>query len=77
MAPTALKRTSPFSSDFTWDDYTNELFLLSDDYGFLTIDQMRDELNLFKMNDYLDITCSLHVDEFVDILYDSNFSTYD
>lgn len=73
MVLTTIDRISPFSPKFTWDDYTNELYHLSDDYGFLTVDQMMEELQRFKMNDFADcIHSSLSVEEFVDFLFDSD-----
>lgn len=74
MVLTTINRISPFSPNFTWDDYTNELYHLSDDYGFLTVDQMLEELDRFKMNDFADcIISSLSVEEFVDFLFDSDY----
>ncbi len=77
MALSTIERISPFSPDFTWDEYTNELFFISDDYGFLTIDQMINELHSFKMTNFNDhVSCSMHVDDFVDFLYDSNDDSF-
>jgi hypothetical protein len=73
MVLSARERVSPFSEEFNWNDYTNELYHLSDDYGFLTIEQMENELKSFKMSDFSKyINCSWTVDDFVNFLYDSN-----
>lgn len=73
MTLTTLERVSPFSPEFNWDDYTNELYHLSDDYGYLSVEQMREELNHFGMSVYKScITFPLNVEEFVDFLFDAN-----
>ena len=73
MTLTAIERLSPFCPDFTWDEYTNELYRISDEYGFLTVEQMQEEIQRFKMFGYSNlVTCSSHVEEFVDFLYDAN-----
>jgi hypothetical protein len=73
MTLTTLERVSPFSPEFNWDDYTNELYHLSDDYGYLSVEQMREELNHFGMSEYTSgITFSWNVEEFVDYLFDAN-----
>lgn len=73
MTLTAIDRVSPFSPEFNWDDYTNELYHISDEYGFLTVSQMHEELNRFKMSELSSrITFTWNVDEFVDLLFDVN-----
>jgi hypothetical protein len=71
MSLRTIERLSPFSSSFTWDDYTSELYCLSDDAGFLTVDQMNEELKRFQMPEHK-ITFSMTVDEFVDFLFDAH-----
>jgi hypothetical protein len=72
MALSTIDRVSPFSSKFNWDSYTNELYFFSDDYGFLTIDQMKEEIQRFQMYDYTNrINTSMTVDDFVDFLFDA------
>ena len=73
MTLTAIEKLSPFSPEFTWDDYTNYLYHISDDYGFLSVEQMHNEVNEFKMNDIARrIKFSWNVEDFVDYLFDAN-----
>lgn len=73
MALTAIDRLSPFSPEFTWDDYTNELYHISDEYGFLSVEQMQEEIQRFQMEGYSGrINCSSPVEDFVDFLFDAN-----
>lgn len=75
MTLTTIEKLSPFSPEFTWDDYTNYLYHISDDYGFLTVEQMHDEVKEFKMNEAAKrITFSWNVEDFVDYLFDANAS---
>jgi hypothetical protein len=75
MAPTTIEKLSPFSPEFTWDDYTNYLYRISDDYGFLTVEQMHNEVKEFKMDESTErITFSWNVEDFVDYLFDANAS---
>jgi hypothetical protein len=75
MAPTTIEKLSPFSPEFTWDNYTNYLYRISDDYGFLTVGQMHDEVKEFKMDEASTrITFSWKVEDFVDYLFDANAS---
>lgn len=72
MALHTIDRVSPFSPKFNWESYTNELYFFSDDYGFLTIDQMKDEVKRFQMYEYLNrIRASMTVEDFVDFLFDA------
>jgi hypothetical protein len=72
MALSTIDRVSPFSPKFNWDSYTNELYRFSDDYGFLSIDQMKEEIERFKMSEYRNrINSSMTVDDFVDFLFDA------
>lgn len=70
---TAIDRVSPFSPDFNWDDYTNELYHLCDDAGYLSVEQMREELQHFGMGEFSSsITFSWNVEDFVDYLFDAH-----
>lgn len=73
MSLNTIERLSPFSPSFTWDDYTNELYRFSDDYGYLSAEQMIDELKRFRMFSYVNrISFSMTVEDFVDFLFDAN-----
>lgn len=73
MTLTAIEKLSPFSPEFTWDDYTNYLYHISDDYGFLSVEQMHEEVKEFRMNEIAKrITFSWNVEDFVDYLFDAN-----
>jgi hypothetical protein len=73
MSLSTIERLSPFSPSFTWDDYTNELYHFSDDYGYLSEEQMTNELKRFKMFSYVNrISFSMTVEDFVDFLFDAN-----
>jgi hypothetical protein len=73
MSLSTIERLSPFSPSFTWDDYTNELYRFSDDYGYLSEEQMTNELKRFKMFSYVNrISFSMTVEDFVDFLFDAN-----
>lgn len=68
-----IEKLSPFSPEFTWDDYTNYLYRISDDYGFLTVEQMQEELKDFQMEDVIaKILFPWAVEDFVDYLFDSH-----
>lgn len=73
MSLATIEKLSPFSPEFTWDDYTNYLYRISDDYGFLTVEQMQEELKDFKMEDMIGkIVFPWCVEDFVDYLFDAN-----
>lgn len=73
MSLTTIERVYPFSPEFTWDDYTNYLYRISDDYGFLSVEQMHKEVKEFRMDDIKRaITFPWNVEEFVDYLFDAN-----
>lgn len=73
MTVTTVERVSPFTYEFNWDDYTNYLYHRSDDSGFLTVDQMIEELNAFQMDEFSNgISYSWHVEDFVNYIYDTN-----
>jgi len=72
MTLTTVEKVSPFSLGFTWDDYTNYLYRISDDYGMLTVEQMHSEARDFKMEEInRGITFPWSVEDFVDYLYDA------
>jgi hypothetical protein len=73
MSLSTIERLSPFSSSFTWDDYTNELYRFSDDYGYLSVEQMKNEIERFRMFSFTDkINFTMTVEDFVDFLFDAN-----
>ena len=73
MTITTAERVSPFTSEFNWDDYTSYLYHQSDDSGFLTVEQMVEELKVFQMDEFSNgITFSWHVEDFVNYIYDAN-----
>ena len=72
MTLTTVEKVSPFSLGFTWEDYTNYLYRISDDYGMLTVGQMHSEARDFKMEEInRGITFPWSVEDFVDYLYDA------
>lgn len=71
MTLTTFTKVLPFSPGFTWDDYTDYLYRISDDYGMLTVSQMHSEAKEFKMDEVCSkINFPWSVEDFVDFLYD-------